>query len=215
MLAQTGARSSLSRHRLEQDWLRLLVDAGAANILEVGVRVVLPHLLELVDLVEADLARAQLLLLGRHLDEPRQEGSVVDDGRPLRRVPDDVLRRGHGSTRLAAEQDDDRVALGRDETEHENVLAAAVVALGRRLAERRFGVEHNLAVLRAHEVVDDVRGRRRAAGVAEPLVAEEALAEEEGRTVGFRSTAGQMSAWSSGSGRPPTLTTQEGLWMPQ
>lgn len=161
---------------LEQNWLRLLVDTCAADVLKICVRVVLPHLLELVDLVEADLARAQLLLLGRHLDEPREEGPVVDDGRPLRSVPDDVLGGGHRRAWLTTEEDDDRVALGRDEAEHENVLAAAVVALGRRLAEGRFGVKHDLAVLSPNEVVDNVRSRCRAAGVAEPLVAEEALA---------------------------------------
>lgn len=90
-----------SEDALEKNRLRLLVHSRSPNVLQISVRVLFPHLLELVDLVEADLPRPKLLLLRRHLDEPREEGPVVDDGRPLRGVPDDVLGRSHGGAGLS------------------------------------------------------------------------------------------------------------------
>lgn len=116
-----------------------------------------------------DLPRPELLLVGRDLDEPGEEGAVFDEGRPLGGIPDDVLAGLHGGAGLSAEEDDDGIGFGGDEAEEEDVLGAAVVALGRGLAEWRLGVKADFFVLGANEVVDDVGARGGAAGVAEPL----------------------------------------------
>jgi hypothetical protein len=47
--------------------LRLIIDPRLLEVLESGLRVRLPQLLDLVDLLRADLARAELLLVGRDL----------------------------------------------------------------------------------------------------------------------------------------------------
>ncbi len=55
-----------------------------------------------------------------------------------------------------AKKDDDSVALGRNEAEHEDVLAATVVALRRGLSKGTFCVQNDFFVFSAHEVVNDV-----------------------------------------------------------
>ena len=74
-----------------------------------------------------------------------------------------------------AEKYDDGVALRGDEAKHEHVLAATVVALGCRFSKRGLRMQDDFLVLSAHEMVDDVRGRRVPARVAKPLLADEAL----------------------------------------
>jgi hypothetical protein len=54
------------------------------------------------------------------------------------------------------EKDDDGVALRRDETKHEHIFAAAVVTLWGRFTQGALGMQNDLLVFRAHEVVDDV-----------------------------------------------------------
>ena len=60
--------------------MRFFIDSGTPDVLEIGVGVLLPHLLEFVDLMERDLSSSKLLLLRRSLDEPREELPIVDDG---------------------------------------------------------------------------------------------------------------------------------------
>jgi hypothetical protein len=121
---------------LEKDGLRLVVDARLLQIVQGGGGVVLPQLLELVDLRPGDLPGAGHLGLGRDLDEPGQKLAVLDQRRPGRGVPDHVLLPA-GRAGLAAEQDDDGVALGGDEAQQEDVAGAAGVALGPRSAQGR------------------------------------------------------------------------------
>ena len=71
----------------EHDLLRLLVHARLFEILELGLGVVLPQLLQLIDLLRRDLASTQLLLFRGNLDEPGQELPVLDQRRPLRWIP--------------------------------------------------------------------------------------------------------------------------------
>jgi len=70
---------------------------------------------------------------------------------------------------VPAEQNNDSVAFGWDETKHKNVLATTVVALGGGLSKRAFGMQNNFLVLGANEVVDDVRSGRVSARITEPL----------------------------------------------
>lgn len=74
-----------------------------------------------------------------------------------------------------AEQDHNCVALCRNEPEHKDILAAAVVALRNGLPERAFTVENDLLVLGADKMIDDVRRGGIAPRIAEPLGADEAL----------------------------------------
>lgn len=161
-------------HVPKEDGLRLVVYSRLLEVLERSCGVVPPELLELVDLMKRDLASSELFLLGGNLDEPGQERAVLDERRPLGRVPDDVLgalhrRAGlpvcitvssallpHLQSSSPAKQHDDRVAFGWDEAEDEDVLRSAGVALGRRLSERTLGVQGGLLVFRSNKVVDDV-----------------------------------------------------------
>jgi hypothetical protein len=82
----------------QQNRLRLVVHAGLLEVFEGGVGVVAPEIFEAVDLGEGDLAGAQLLGLAGGLDEPRQEGAIVDEGSPEGGVPGNIL--GYGSAGL-------------------------------------------------------------------------------------------------------------------
>lgn len=112
-------------------------------------------------------------MLCGHFDEPSEEASVLDKRRPLGGIPDDVFGVGDGSARLTAEEHDDGLALCGDETEEEDILGTAVVAFWRGLAERGLGMQTDLFVFGADEVVDNVGARGGTARVAEPLVADE------------------------------------------
>lgn len=61
-----------------------------------------------------------------------------------------------GMKDVPTEQNDYGVALSRDETEHEHVLAPTVVTLRRRLSEWTLSMENNLLMFRADEMVHDV-----------------------------------------------------------
>ena len=118
---------------------------------------------------------AHLLLIGGGSDKPGKEGAVLNKGLPARSVPVHVLGRRHGGAWLATEKNDDRVGLGGDETEEEDILGTAVVAFEDGVAKGGGRVELDLLVTGAHEMVDDVRGRGVTTSAAEPLVACQAL----------------------------------------
>jgi hypothetical protein len=82
---------------------------------------------------------------------------------------------------VPAEENDDGVALGGDEPQHENILASTVIALGGGLPQRTLCVENDLFVFSAHEMVHDVRRRGVTSGVTEPLGADEAFDDGCGR----------------------------------
>ena len=67
--------------------LWFLVDSRFLQVLQGGIRVVLPQLLQLVDLRGRDLPGSSLLLLRGNLHQPVQEASVIDQGAPVVRVP--------------------------------------------------------------------------------------------------------------------------------
>ena len=96
---------------------------------------------------------ASLRLFPR-LDDPRQEGAVLDERLPQAEVPALVLERPQVEARLAAQQHDDaRGRARRDEAQEEHVAAAAVVALKHGVAERPFSVQRHLLELAAHQVL--------------------------------------------------------------
>lgn len=82
---------------------------------------------------------------------------------------------------VPTQQHHDRVALGGNKSEHEHILAAAVVALGGSLPERALCVQDDFFMLCTHEVVHDVRRRRVAARVAEPFRTDEAFHDRSRR----------------------------------
>jgi hypothetical protein len=59
---------------------------------------------------------------------------------------------------LPAQQDDNSVTLCRNETEHEDILAATRIAFRSCVTERTFGMQHDLFVFCTDEMIDDVRG---------------------------------------------------------
>ena len=94
-----GGRGGEGRGIPEENGLGLVVDAGFFEILEGGGGLLAPEILETVDLGEGDLAGAELLGLCGGLDEPGEEGAVVDEGGPEGGVPGDVL--GYGGAGLS------------------------------------------------------------------------------------------------------------------
>lgn len=81
---------------------------------------------------------------------------------------------------MPTEKHNDRITLCRDEAEHKDVLATAVIALGNGLAQRTLCVQDNLLMLGSDEMVDNMRGRSIAARVAEPLRADETFHDRGG-----------------------------------
>jgi hypothetical protein len=119
-----------------------------------------------------------------YLDEPREEAAIVDEGKPLCKVPIHVLQAGRISARIAAEEHHHRLSLGGNEPEKEHVLATAVVALEDGVTQRAVGVQTHFLVLRSNQMVDDVRAARAAASVTEPLAARRHVASHHaGRVV--------------------------------
>ena len=76
----------------QNDRLRLVVDAGLLEVFKCGIGVLTPQVFKSVDLLEGDLAGAQLFGLARRLDEPGQEGPIINERRPQCRVPRYLLR---------------------------------------------------------------------------------------------------------------------------
>ena len=70
-------------------------------------------------------------------------------------------------TGYTTEQYNDRVGLGWDEPQQEDVPAAAVVTLEHRLTERAVSVETNLLALGEDQVVDDVTGGGEGGGLVQ------------------------------------------------
>ena len=81
---------------------------------------------------------------------------------------------------MPAKKNNNCITFCRDEAEHKDVLATAVVAFRDSLSERALAMEDNFLVLRAHEMVHNMRGRSVAPGVAEPLRTDEAF-DDRGR----------------------------------
>mmetsp|Transcript_18544 Transcript_18544/g.43512 ORF Transcript_18544/g.43512 Transcript_18544/m.43512 type:complete len:278 (+) Transcript_18544:2345-3178(+) len=130
------------------DGLWLLIEAWFFEILESGAGILLPQLLQLVDLRGRNLACASLLLLRWHLHKPGEEAFVgIDQRQPLRQVPVHILETVGVQARLAAEQNHHRLRLGRNETKEKGVATTTVVALKNGLAQRTIGVKRNFLVL--------------------------------------------------------------------
>ena len=70
---------------------------------------------------------------------------------------------------IPAQQNDDGIALRRNESQHKDVLTSTIVTFGRRLSQRALGVQNNFFVFRADKVIDDVRRRGVAPRIAEPF----------------------------------------------
>ena len=83
---------------------------------------------------------------------------------------------------MPAKKNNNCITFCRDEAEHKDVLATAVVAFGDSFAQRGFSVQNDLLMLCAHKVVDDMGGRSVSPRVAEPFGADETL-DDGGRGV--------------------------------
>ncbi len=70
---------------------------------------------------------------------------------------------------IPAQQNDDGIALCRNESQHKDVLTSTIITFGRRLSQRALGVQNNFLVFRANKVIDDVRRRGVAPGITEPF----------------------------------------------
>lgn len=57
---------------------------------------------------------------------------------------------------VPAEQDDDCIALGGNESEHKHILASTVVALRNRLPKRALGMENDFFMFRTDKVINDM-----------------------------------------------------------
>jgi hypothetical protein len=91
-----------------------------------------------------DLPRTKFFLLGRVLDEPREEAAVIDQRLPHGEVPVLILCDRLRRAGLPTQEDDNRVCLGRDEPEEEHVPATAVVALESGFPKGRVLVQRHL-----------------------------------------------------------------------
>lgn len=79
-----------------------------------------------------------------------------------------------------AEQNDDGIALCRDEAKHENILASTVITLWSGLSQWTFCVKDYFLVLGAHKVINNMRRRCISSGIAEPLGANKTFDDARG-----------------------------------
>lgn len=96
---------------------------------------------------------------------------------------------------MTTEQNHHGVGLGRDETQQEDILRAAVVTFEHGVSQRGALVQLDLLVSGTDQVVDDVRRGGVASRAAEPLAAGKALDH----------TAGGMDATVSSEGQNQSL----------
>ena len=76
---------------------------------------------------------------------------------------------------MPAKKNNNCITFCRDEAEHKDVLATAVVALGDSLTQRTLCVQDDFLMLGSDKVIDNMRGRSVAPGVAKPLRTDEAF----------------------------------------
>eukprot|EP00760_Papus_ankaliazontas_P009432 PhM_4_TR14077/c6_g2_i1/m.60765 len=155
----------------EEHGFELPFDVVRDEVVERAVGVRFPHVFQFVDLTLRHLADARRLALLRDLHEPRQYLPVFDQWQPRRGVPLRVAELIAVQTWLSAEQHHHRVGFTRDEPQHKNIFAPAHKALEDCVTQGPVGVEGDFLVLAADQVLDNMRPRRAAATVAEPLLA--------------------------------------------
>jgi hypothetical protein len=148
--------------------------------------------------VRTYLTSSQLFLLRWNLDQPGQEAPILNQWKPLCRVPVHIFQAGRAGTWLAemqrnmsmqyvnrptvlrwhhcsfdqyipTQQHNNRLGFGRYETKKKHIARTAVVALQDGFAERTIGMQTDLLVLGTHEMVDDVRAGCVATTIAKPL----------------------------------------------
>ena len=117
------------------------------------------------------MACSKLFLVGRRCNKPSQEGTILDQWLPARRIPVHVFRRRHSCTWLATEKDNNSVRLGRNEAKQKDVFGTAVVTFQDGITERAARMQLNLFMTSADQMVNNVGGGCVAAGTAEPLAA--------------------------------------------
>ena len=100
-----------------------IVHPGLLQVLELGVDVLLPEVLQLVDLSGGDLPGSQLLGVPRDLDQPADQLAVRDERLPGLLVPVHVLQAVLGGAGLPAQHHHHAVRLGGDEAGDEDVPA--------------------------------------------------------------------------------------------
>ena len=106
-----------------------------------------------------------------YLDEPREELAILHKRMPLAQLPIHVLQRRDRLDANATEQHDDAARVGGDESQHEAILAGAIVTLEDGIAQGALGMELDLIRPAPDEVMDEVGpSPPRPDGVAEPLV---------------------------------------------
>lgn len=66
----------------QENRLRFVIDTGLLEVLESSIGIFSPKILQTVDLVKGDLARAELLGFAGWFDQPGQKRAVIYKGRP-------------------------------------------------------------------------------------------------------------------------------------
>lgn len=144
---------------------------GVDTHLECCLDIVLPQLLQLIDLCGRYLPCTQLTLFAGLLDQPGQKATIGYQWLPLLLIPVHVLERVLGGARLAAEQYNHRIRFGGYEPKHKDIAHSTRITLEYGLAKGTVGVQGHLTMLGTHQMIDDVRTRCAAASIAEPLLA--------------------------------------------
>ena len=95
------------------------------QVFQLGLRALLPHLFEPIDLLRLDLTRPLILKIRRGSDQPAEKGFVLDERHPVVGVVGALFHTELAQARLSAQQNHVRLGLGWHETQEENVGALA------------------------------------------------------------------------------------------
>ena len=90
------------------------------------------------------------------LHQPWEETPVINQWLPLGGIPLHVLEIALLCTRMATEQNDNRVCLGRDESEDKDIATGTVVALQNCLSKRSISVKCDFFIFGSYKMIHNV-----------------------------------------------------------
>mmetsp|Transcript_12568 Transcript_12568/g.27168 ORF Transcript_12568/g.27168 Transcript_12568/m.27168 type:complete len:260 (+) Transcript_12568:2365-3144(+) len=146
----------------------MAMDAPLVQILQGGIGLLLPELLQLVHLTLTDREWEKILVLW-NVHHPRKESPVLNQRLPFALVPGYVLEGPVGQTNTA-QNHDHGLGLPGDKTQDENVSLSTIVALQNSVPQTVLRVQLYFLLLGPHKVQHDAAPWKPwKLGVAEPL----------------------------------------------
>lgn len=137
----------------QQNLLERFLFRFLLKVVNSSLRLFLPHILQIVDLLDVDLPAFPLFEFRRRFDQPVDDHLVLKKRRPVLGVPVAVLNLVE--TRLSTKENDDDFSFGSHKAEDKSVLIPTMIALKRGLYFRLL-VQLETLMLRFNHVKDSM-----------------------------------------------------------